>query len=609
MVSRHQNVKALNKLVEEAEHSGELNLKNRKLRDISCCFNKNFIDLTISDLSYNCLNEIPSEVCNWHCLHSLNLSHNNIKLISYLDHFCFIELIDLSGNFITHLPPSICNLKTLVVLLLQNNRIVSLPTSIGKLKQCQKLDVSGNNLTNVPVDIGNMSSLKHLDVSRNSIYTLPDEIAQLDLVYLNASENKLSCIPPAFQYIFELQNVNFDNNPITIPPLSAIKKGKVHMFKLMQSHSAKSKKEQEILEPLFIRKRDKGSTIINNVPVLPLDEEVVSNHQSITRRDSSVNSFNGIAQVNQSNYSLPSSSLNEENKENCSIEKNEPLHGSSAQDDLQDTLDNDANVSENANKIIEKKSEEAVPKPLHYENVDINVNAVDSNLKSSSPSKKKSPKKQKSLIKKPVITTKVMGFPGYAPPIKEKPKKLVSHLHGDQTDQSHYLEIIKPRKAYLNRKARSDAESDISFTMRRKTEKIYEELELMEELRHSIESALKMPLPQDLLPSLTDGVVLCHLANHVKSRSIPTIYVPSPAVPKLSLAKSRRNVDNFLDACIKVGVLQSKLCTANDIMHGKGLTRIVNTVQDLLKIANRNGNRKESSFSAPSVRIAPSSQK
>lgn len=45
-----------------------------------------------------------------------------------------------------------------------------------------------------------------------------------------------------------------------------------------------------------------------------------------------------------------------------------------------------------------------------------------------------------------------------------------------------------------------------------------------------IETRLKMALPEDLAPALTDGVVLCHLANHIRPRSVASIHVPSPAV-------------------------------------------------------------------------------
>uniref|UniRef100_A0A672H947 Calponin-homology (CH) domain-containing protein n=1 Tax=Salarias fasciatus TaxID=181472 RepID=A0A672H947_SALFA len=72
----------------------------------------------------------------------------------------------------------------------------------------------------------------------------------------------------------------------------------------------------------------------------------------------------------------------------------------------------------------------------------------------------------------------------------------------------------------------------------------------------NIEARLKVSLPSDLGAALTDGVVLCHLANHVRPRSVPSIHVPSPAVPKLTMAKCRRNVENFLEACRKMGVPQ-----------------------------------------------------
>uniref|UniRef100_A0A8C1K699 Leucine-rich repeats and calponin homology (CH) domain containing 1 n=1 Tax=Cyprinus carpio TaxID=7962 RepID=A0A8C1K699_CYPCA len=107
---------------------------------------------------------------------------------------------------------------------------------------------------------------------------------------------------------------------------------------------------------------------------------------------------------------------------------------------------------------------------------------------------------------------------------------------------------------------------DPQFTMRRKMEQLREELELIEQLRESIESRLKVVLPEDLGSSLMDGVVLCHLVNHIRPRSVASIHVPSPAVPKLSMAKCRRNVENFLDACRKMGVPESSLCSAYDVL-------------------------------------------
>lgn len=45
-----------------------------------------------------------------------------------------------------------------------------------------------------------------------------------------------------------------------------------------------------------------------------------------------------------------------------------------------------------------------------------------------------------------------------------------------------------------------------------------------------IESRLRITLADDLALALQDGVVLCHIANHVRPRAVQSIHVPSPAV-------------------------------------------------------------------------------
>ncbi|XP_067245993.1 DISP complex protein LRCH3 isoform X2 [Chanodichthys erythropterus] len=112
-----------------------------------------------------------------------------------------------------------------------------------------------------------------------------------------------------------------------------------------------------------------------------------------------------------------------------------------------------------------------------------------------------------------------------------------------------------------------------------------EEALLIEQLRRNIECRLKVSLPSDLGAALTDGVVLCHLANHVRPRSIPSIHVPSPAVPKLTMAKCRRNVENFLEACRRIGVPQSQLCLPLHILEERGLAQVAGTVRALLDLA------------------------
>ncbi|XP_041118644.1 DISP complex protein LRCH3 isoform X14 [Polyodon spathula] len=110
-----------------------------------------------------------------------------------------------------------------------------------------------------------------------------------------------------------------------------------------------------------------------------------------------------------------------------------------------------------------------------------------------------------------------------------------------------------------------------------------EDAPLAEELRKNIESRLKVSLPSDLGAALTDGVVLCHLANHVRPRSVSSIHVPSPAVPKLTMAKCRRNVENFLEACRRLGVPQESLCPAGAVLQGDP-SCLYRTLEALLSI-------------------------
>ena len=50
-----------------------------------------------------------------------------------------------------------------------------------------------------------------------------------------------------------------------------------------------------------------------------------------------------------------------------------------------------------------------------------------------------------------------------------------------------------------------------------------------------IESRLKVTLPDDLPASLADGVVLCHLINHISKGMIPSIHIPSAGVVSIHL--------------------------------------------------------------------------
>uniref|UniRef100_A0A4W2HLC6 Leucine-rich repeat and calponin homology domain-containing protein 4 n=1 Tax=Bos indicus x Bos taurus TaxID=30522 RepID=A0A4W2HLC6_BOBOX len=102
----------------------------------------------------------------------------------------------------------------------------------------------------------------------------------------------------------------------------------------------------------------------------------------------------------------------------------------------------------------------------------------------------------------------------------------------------------------------------------RRSPQLLDEKEVMAQLRQVLECQLQRPLPDDLAEALANGVILCQLANQLRPRCVPFIHVPSPAVPKLSALKSRKNVESFLEACRKMGVPEADLCSPSDLLQG-----------------------------------------
>ncbi|KTG46376.1 hypothetical protein cypCar_00001924 [Cyprinus carpio] len=61
--------------------------------------------------------------------------------------------------------------------------------------------------------------------------------------------------------------------------------------------------------------------------------------------------------------------------------------------------------------------------------------------------------------------------------------------------------------------------------------------------------------------------------------------------PKLSAAKCRLNVENFIAACRRLGVPEDTLCPPQLILEEEGLTRIAQTVQALLELPTSGARR------------------
>nr|XP_046223369.1 leucine-rich repeat and calponin homology domain-containing protein 1-like isoform X5 [Oncorhynchus gorbuscha] len=601
--------RGLERALEEGANSGFFNLSARKLKEFpGTASNFDLSDTVEADLSKNRLAEVPSEVCHLVALESLNLYHNCIKTIpDTIINLQSLTSLNLSRNQLCALPACLCGLP-LRVLNASNNKLVCIPEAIGQLRSLMELDVSCNEITALPRHISRLKALRELNVRRNMLCVLPEDLAELPLVKLDFSCNKVSTIPVSYRKMAQLQNLQLENNPLQSPPAQICMKGKVHIFKYLSIEACRSDKMPDslylpVMERLSLSRPATGST-----------EDIDQNKKQDT--DSGVGSDNGDKRLSATEPSdedslslnVPMSHITEEeglskddSSEHISTLTADP-HGDGVQlieesptealKDLKEQLgyrDSSSALSNRFRSYIKGRTPD-YDEPLRIEE--------DTHWASEQTSKVTEGthiaminqlKEAVELLQDPnrvsMETEDLSGVQLY-------PVEMVmveDSLNGQDSDGSEEQTTpkgedrvpgsgttfttpptppfgLKPRSVFL-RTHKSLESVDPQFTMRRKMEQLREELELMEQLRESIESRLKLALPEDLGSSLMDGVVLCHLANHIRPRSVASIHVPSSAVPKLSMAKCRRNVENFLDACRKMGVPESSLCSAYDIIQ------------------------------------------
>ncbi|KFU92001.1 Leucine-rich repeat and calponin homology domain-containing protein 1, partial [Chaetura pelagica] len=582
-----------------------------------------------SDLSKNRLTEVPTELCHFVSLETLNLYHNCIKIIpDAIINLQMLTYLNLSRNQLSSLPACLCGLP-LKVLIASNNKLGSLPEEIGQLKQLMELDVSCNEITALPQQIGQLKSLKELNVRRNYLEVLPQELVQLPLVKFDFSCNKVVVIPICFIKMVHLQVLLLENNPLQSPPAQICTKGKVHIFKYLNVQACQIKtadslylnaiEQQHLSQPVEESKKDSDSgvgsdngdkrlsatepseedTISFNVPMSDIVEEdqVIkedSGHHANSRK---VEFHQGSSHLIVNDKSRETGNQFDESdtlttefmsyiKASLAAECDELLR---IEEDTQWQTDEIINLSEEQTIDIAmiEQLREAVDLLQDPNRLSLDISkSSDVNLYPMEPAtalefqestvNSQMQMEMSSLGQNDLIVWNTSGQTSHNENKNKSPTM-------SPTTNTTIPFGLKPRSVFL-RPQRNLESIDPQFTIRRKMEQMREERELVEQLRENIETRLKICLPEDLGSALMDGVVLCHLVNHVRPRSVGSIHVPSPAVPKLSMAKCRRNVENFLDACRKLGIPEEKLCLPHHILEEKGLVKVSITVQALLDV-------------------------
>uniref|UniRef100_A0A8C5QQN4 Leucine rich repeats and calponin homology domain containing 3 n=1 Tax=Leptobrachium leishanense TaxID=445787 RepID=A0A8C5QQN4_9ANUR len=682
--------RSLERALEEAAVTGMLNLSGRKLREFPrSAARQDLSDTTQADLSRNRLSEVPAEICHYISLESLNLYQNCIRYVPEATlNLQALTFLNISRNQLTSLPGYLCSLP-LKVLVASNNKLDSLPEDISSLRHLTELDVSCNEIQNLPSQIGKLESLRDFNIRRNHLVQLPEELAELPLVRLDFSCNRVTVIPVCYRNLRHLQTITLDNNPLQSPPAQICIKGKIHIFKYLNIEACKSAPDlpdyerrphgfgtcpEEVYPGRPYGALDSGFNSVDsgdkrwsgNEPTEEFSDVSLrsadQNRDLRTRRDAQPQEQKGNLfipnggvehDLEQIDY-IDSYAAEEEDDDSrlsrgnslssqfmayieerrvshgVSPSKQTPTKGCHKPESQRTMLDANYLLSvantpsqtdaDRRREMLENTRREAQVVAQQYEEERKNSRlAADVQRHNAQSSQKLSP--QSSECPLPSRRTQhtddsallVNGFEPHfffeidnnTNTIKRRPgnhmqrdeqssvpsaspaSQTISNRCSPQRPESFLFRAAVREEAKRGNTpppAASSSESANPRTLHRPKLR-QEEVEMTGQLRKNIESRLKVSLPDDLGAALTDGVVLCHLANHVRPRSVPSIHVPSPAVPKLTMAKCRRNVENFLEACKKIGVPQDRLCLPPHILEETGLVEVAGTVQALLDLA------------------------
>ncbi|XP_055579397.1 DISP complex protein LRCH3 isoform X14 [Falco cherrug] len=593
----------------------------------------NLQSLTFLNISRNQLSTLPVHLCS---LPLKVLIASNNKLVSIPEEIGQLRQLtelDVSCNEIQTIPPQIGNLESLRDLNVRRNNLVRLPEELAELPLI-RLDFSCNKITTIPVCYRNLRHLQTIMLENNPLQSPPAQICIKGKIHIFKYLNIEACkIAPDLP--------DYDRRPMGFGscheelysgrPYGALDSGfnsvdsgdkrwsgnePTDEFSDLPLRVAEITKEQRLRRESQYQE-NRGNTVVTNGGVEHdldqidyIDSCATEEEEEEVRQpkcmDSDSLSLQFMAYIDQRRISNEGSqvkpaSLREFQRTEDTrryLHQNRPAADSPYFLSLSSHHSQVPNTDpELHRRHIERTRREAQLAALQYEEERMRTKQIQREAvldfvkqKASLSPQKHSPldseSDDRSTISPGSPTTQTVHlsppYPGHAaPPSYRNPSQRPESFLFRAAVRDEANKVITSSSA----RALSPANDSADPRVRQNSKQREEELELIEQLRKNIESRLKVSLPSDLGAALTDGVVLCHLANHVRPRSVPSIHVPSPAVPKLTMAKCRRNVENFLEACRRIGVPQEQLCLPLHILEEKGLTQVAVTVQALLELA------------------------
>ncbi|XP_026086309.1 leucine-rich repeat and calponin homology domain-containing protein 3-like isoform X4 [Carassius auratus] len=609
-----------------------------------------YVSLENLNLYQNCLRSLPESLINLQSLTYLNISRN--QLSSLPAHLCRLPLKVLiaCNNKLLSLPEDLGRLRQLTELDVSCNEIQTLPPQIGQLEALRDLNIRRNHLVRLPPELAELP-LVRLDFSCNKVTTIPVCYRNLRHLQSIILDNNPLQSPPAQIcikgkiHIFKYLNMeackaasdlpDYDRRPVPYGsyaedlfpgrPYGALDSGFNSVDSGDKRWSGNEPSDELSDLPLRVaeitkeqrQRRDRereredprtGSHVTNGTLETEIEQIDFIDSCTVDDEGEDGRSRRGAEPVSLSSQFM--AYIERRITREGSPVKTSPFRDLRTDDPRHQTSLNNrggsdtavtssfthnqrsAGVLSGSGGGVERVRREAHLAALRYEEErqktrSVQRDAVMNNAKhklSQSPSKLS-----------PTDSEQGEDYASVSPSALQSPQSPPSPSCGPNQRPESYLFRLSQREEKKKGESGTEKAEPVEATPTQSPAPTGEEAILIEQLRRNIECRLKVSLPSDLGAALTDGVVLCHLANHVRPRSISSIHVPSPAVPKLTMAKCRRNVENFLEACRRIGVPQDSLCSAGDVLKGE-VVCVFRLVEALLSLA------------PPPLHSAPSSQ-
>ncbi|KAF4015883.1 hypothetical protein G4228_007239 [Cervus hanglu yarkandensis] len=571
--------------LEEAVATGTLNLSNRRLKHFprGAARSYDLSDITQADLSRNRFPEVPEAACQLVSLEGLSLYHNCLRCLNpALGNLTALTYLNLSRNQLSSLPPYICQLP-LRVLIVSNNKLGALPPDISALGSLRQLDVSSNELQALPAELCSLPTLRDLNVRRNQLSTLPDELGDLPLVRLDFSCNRVSRIPVSFCRLRHLQVILLDSNPLQSPPAQICLKGKLHIFKYLSTEAG----------------RRGGSALGDLAPSRPPSFSPCPAEDLFPGRRYDGGLDSGFHSVDSGSKRWSGNESTDEFSElsfRISELAREPRGPRERRED--GSADGDPEQVDFIDSHVPGEDEERgtgeEPRPPESSPVAGDGERAPSSRREEPAGEERRRPDTLQLWQERERRQQQQQSAVWGAPRKDSFLKLGVRAAGGgpaaSSTQAAFNGTSRSNTTQLGASGGQGAptptpapastsqepplpsgpgpSSPDTVLRPRRSPQLLDEKEVMAQLRQVLESQLQRPLPDDLAEALANGVILCQLANQLRPRSVPFIHVPSPAVPKLSALKSRKNVESFLEACRKMGVPEADLCSPSDLLQG-----------------------------------------